>query len=837
MDNRDFQQLNENTQKTQPLTTWSEISKLLKDGISLIPVRDKEQNSRPAKTPYSNWKEFQTRIATEGELWHDLEKYNTSAIAAVCGEVSGWLECIDIDSKYKAGIDAVLFADINKIYPDIFNKLRIHKTPSGGYHILYRIEDHEVEGNQKLASYKGENNKTITFLETRGEGGYILMPPSMGYTVHQDNPIPQITWEERCSLINLCRSYNEVIKVAPSPEPTKTESTWYSTNPFEDFNQRSNPTELMESHGWKFLRENNSFIWYTRPGKTEGVSASFNLEKRVFYIFTSSTDLESNTGYNPATLYAKFHHNGDKRAAYKNLVDDGYGKLKQNVEMKLAKELAIQGKRPLKSFSENGIKEHERITKEFADNYPYGIFWKVNKEGKPEISYSKFLYVAQCLGYRQYRNELVQINGRFIESVETRELIDSMLSYIQGDDQENIDLLDAFEKFIQTSIKNILSNRIMPLEEEKVISDSANVCYKFFENCIVEITAFEKTLFKTYDEIEGLIFANKVIPRKYDPKDATNNLFEQYLINSTDPARIMVSEYIKNILGWLCHDYNSPANIYIIIMTEMVIDPKDGGGSGKNILANMLSRLIGMSIASGSMVKWDDKFFSVWKPSTRLLFVPDLPKQVDWPFLKNAVENPLINKKYEKEYSVSTEEAPKLLFNTNYSFDDVDGGLKRRIRTIEFTDYYTVRGGVDRVHGKLFPHDWSDEEWNGFIGFMINCIQMNLDNKGKIEQQELSHDGKIKKFISNHGERYYEFFNEYIDHWCEKRFVSTANFNENLHSFFTGEKTVSGTKLNVMLDEFCVLKDIFFNKNSKTQGERVREFYKDKNIGHNNFPF
>ncbi len=833
------QEKTEHALKTQEttLTIWSAISSLFKDGISLIPVRDKQQKNRPAKTPYGNWKEAQTKRASEGELWHDLEKYETTAVAAVCGEISGRLECIDIDSKYYPGIDAVLFTDLNKLYQELFNKLRIHKTPSGGYHILYRIEDHDTEGNQKLASRKDEAGKTVTFLETRGEGGYILMPPCMGYTVHQDNEIPLLTWEERCSIINLCRSYNEVIKVAPNPEPTKTESSWYSLNPFEAFNLACNPIELMESGGWKFERDRVNFIDFTRPGKSLGTSATFNKEKRVFYIFTSSTGLDSERGYNPATLYAKFNCNDDKRLAYKNLSDRGFGRLKQNVEMKLSKDLAIQGKPPLPIFSEAGRKEHERITQEFVENYPYGIFWKLNKEGKPEISYSKFLYVAQKLGYRQYRNELVQINDRFIDSIEPRELIDSMLNYIQGDDQENTDLLDAFEKFIQTSIKNIVANRIMPLEEDKVISDSASSCYKFFENGCLEITAYDKPKFIKYNEIEGLIFSNKLISRNYDAEAPKSNLFEQYLINATDPQRKEVSEYIKNVLGWLCHDYNSPANIYIIIMTEMVIDPKDGGGSGKNVLANMLSRLIGMSIASGSMVKWDDKFFSVWKPSTRLLFVPDLPKQVDWPFLKNAVENPLINKKYEKEYSVSTEEAPKLLFNTNYSFDDVDGGLKRRIRTIEFTNFYTVNGGGDKVHGKLFPHDWDDAEWNGFISFIIGCIQLNLSNRGKIEQQELSHDGLIKKFINNHGERYYEFFQEYINHWVEKRYITTNHFDENLRSFFLGEKTVSGTKLNVMLHEFCVLQDIFFIKNSKTNGERVREFYKDDKIGNDNFPF
>src|SRR5690606_23960338 len=120
----------------------------------------------------------------------------------VSGVVSGNLECIDVDTKYYPGIDATLLADINKFYPTLFPRLRIHKTPSGGFHILYRILEHAPDGNIKLAGRMktdaelekerglGKKNpaKSVNFLETRGEGGYFLCPPSLGYSVHQDNP-------------------------------------------------------------------------------------------------------------------------------------------------------------------------------------------------------------------------------------------------------------------------------------------------------------------------------------------------------------------------------------------------------------------------------------------------------------------------------------------------------------------------------------------------------------------------------------------------------------------------------------------------------------------------
>src|SRR6187399_1474709 len=215
---------------------WQQIEAYLSDGISLIPVRDKDQvlpngGTLKAKTPCGNkaagttWQQYQNAIITKDELWHKMEQYNTTAVAMVGGAVSGNLKIIDIDVKYNPGIDAILFADIAKFYPHLYAQLRIHRTPSGGYHLLYRVTGGTVPGNLKLAGRPATDAEiaaliasgvkrppnAINFLETRGEGGYALLPPSMGYTLHAGAQIPVITWEERCSLISLCQSYTQLI--------------------------------------------------------------------------------------------------------------------------------------------------------------------------------------------------------------------------------------------------------------------------------------------------------------------------------------------------------------------------------------------------------------------------------------------------------------------------------------------------------------------------------------------------------------------------------------------------------------------------------------------------
>ncbi|EFK57332.1 bifunctional DNA primase/polymerase [Sphingobacterium spiritivorum] len=816
-------------------TLWPQIKQLIDDGCSLIPVRDKDEGERPAKTPcISAWKQYQTERMDEGALWQAMQTYGTSAVAVVTGEVSGRLELIDIDSKYEPGIEALVLKDIEKLYPDLYPILRIHATPSGGRHIIYRIEDGDVEGNQKLAGReateaelqdqrkKGRKRLStqVNFLETRGEGGYFLYPPSMGYSVIQDVPIPQLTWEERCGIINLCRSYNRLVKIEPTPKPTKKEDDWYTTNPFEDFNENCDPVQLIEEFGWKRTKHfSDRFFWFTRPGKDKGVSASFNRSKRVFYIFTSSTELEPTRGYNPASILAELRHGGNKKEAYHDLVKSGYGKVKRQIEQAVIKKAAIKGTGIPSNFSDEAKADHIQLAEKYNEDHPHGTFWEYNKQGDFVINLENLLTVAVELGFRSFNGTVVQVNGKFVTTVDDIYFFDTIKDYIKEDNEDvAIEIKNVYERFLKTYGSFITSKRLAAFDDEDILTDSADACYKFYANCFVEITA-SKIRIKPYEELSGYVWSHKMLDREYHIERQSSNLYEQYLINSTSVTG-KIDPHVKNIIGWLCHDYNSAARLYMVVMTERVLDPKEGGGSGKNIFAGLLANVIGMSTASGSMVKWDDKFYAVWKPGNRLYFVPDLPKVIDWTFLKNAIENPLINKKYDREISINMQETPKLLLNTNYSFADVDGGLKRRIRIVEFTDYYTINGGVDTVHGKLFPApgskgDWAQEDWKGFDDMILHCIQHNLAANGKIESVDLSETGWIKKFITMYGEDNYDFIRDNIQNWVKSDYVKASDFQvqyDNHISELKERYKLGKKKLMSAVKEFCERYDINFEQ-------------------------
>lgn len=291
-----------------------------KSGLSIIPIGEK-------KLPIGAWKRNQTEL---------IEPNFTSCvgIGIVCGVVSGGVECIDIDSKYD--LTGKLFENyknlINEVDKNLLKKLVVQSTPSGGYHFVYKCET--IDGNKKLANRyttdaeKLENpkEKIKVLIETRGESGYFMVAPSDGYKVIYGDlkQISILSALERETLLVCARTLNEVFEVATvNKNSQKTISE--NLSPFEDWNNRGDVLDFLEREGWVVKLKNGAKNLLLRPGGTGMWSADWNEDKRIFYVFTSSSEFEQNKGYNPTQVLAKLKFNDDFSECAKWLLKEGYG--------------------------------------------------------------------------------------------------------------------------------------------------------------------------------------------------------------------------------------------------------------------------------------------------------------------------------------------------------------------------------------------------------------------------------------------------------------------------------------------------------------------------------
>ena len=336
-------------------------------GLCVLPAIRAEK--RPV---VGQWKRYRIRLPTEAELsaWFDN---GPDAVCIVCGAVSGNAEMIDFDAGGE-----LFDAWARRIPADLLARLVVETTQRGGRHVFYRCKA-PVCGNMKLAQRR-EGDKTVTLIETRGEGGLFLCAPTAGYAAIQGDlrTPPVLTEADRDTLLSAAWELNEYLpppvgetrpcgqrdaKESPVGDssqrpgadnsdtgalsadssdnrhsrPHNSEngpisassvahgafSPEISHRPGDDFNDRGDVRDVLTQHGWSLVRSGENEYW-RRPGKTSGWSAT--LKGRVLYVFSANAaPFEPSRAYSPFAVYALLNHGGDYETAARSLRMSGYG--------------------------------------------------------------------------------------------------------------------------------------------------------------------------------------------------------------------------------------------------------------------------------------------------------------------------------------------------------------------------------------------------------------------------------------------------------------------------------------------------------------------------------
>jgi replicative DNA helicase len=324
-------------------------------GISVIPIATDgtkqpadwnvlpEYHDADAGKYRRGWKPLQSRLATPEEAqrwWGGAQPYG---IAAACGDASAGLELIDFDNEAEAVFPQ--YRDtVEHLSPGLLARLPVVRTPSGGYHVWLRCRGLPVPGNQKLASDPTKARATErTLIETRGTGGYALVPgcprachPTLGtYDLIGGPPVyevPDVSADERDVLIAAARSFNVVVAADEPARPKAAQpgpQAEDDVRPGDDFDRRADWGDVLRPHGWAAAYTRGDVTVWRRPGKDRGISATTGHCGRdgvpLLYVFTSSTEFSPDRAYGPFRAYAVLNHAGDLSAAAKALSARGYG--------------------------------------------------------------------------------------------------------------------------------------------------------------------------------------------------------------------------------------------------------------------------------------------------------------------------------------------------------------------------------------------------------------------------------------------------------------------------------------------------------------------------------
>lgn len=308
--------------------------RFLAQGISVVPTANDG-----SKRPKFAWERFQNELPITDELimWF---KDGVDGIGVITGKISGNLEMLELEGRAVAEKMHLEIGEIanNSGLGDLWQRLNagyVELTPSGGLHWLYRVSDGILPGNTKLARKPGENGGVDVWAETRSEGGFTITAPSGGATHPSGGSwtliggsietIPTITMKERSALHAIFAMFDEMPKAESIQQEVVAKHDGVLT-PGDDYNAKTTWEELLQPLGWSVVyRKGEATVW-RRPGKNEGISATTNFNGNdKFYVFTTSTQFDSETSYSKFAFYATTKHGGDFKQAASVLRNLGYG--------------------------------------------------------------------------------------------------------------------------------------------------------------------------------------------------------------------------------------------------------------------------------------------------------------------------------------------------------------------------------------------------------------------------------------------------------------------------------------------------------------------------------
>jgi hypothetical protein len=299
-------------------------------GVSCMPINHLDKHPLRDCLPIGadgkpTWNPYRVQLADEQTVrgWF---AQGAKALAIVCGKGSGGVLVFDfdVDGFYEAWRELV---------GDLADGLPVQRTGGGGYQVFCRCQ--EPGGNLKLAWVEDESEETgrKCAIETRGEGGYAVVPPSLHpegtrYQMISGDltQIPVISQAKADALLYAARKLDRcphtrqererIEKEAHAAHQRRCQSSRNgSTSVIDAFNAAHPIDALLEAHG--YTRRGHRFI---RPG---GKSASVSVKESRSCHFSSNDPLndgrvKSGIGVHDAfDLYCFYDFGGDVAKAVK----------------------------------------------------------------------------------------------------------------------------------------------------------------------------------------------------------------------------------------------------------------------------------------------------------------------------------------------------------------------------------------------------------------------------------------------------------------------------------------------------------------------------------------
>jgi hypothetical protein len=605
----------------------------------------------------------------------------------------GKMEVVDIDEKVQKGITERVLQTLEMAWPELYERLPISITPSGGAHIYYYSDT--IGGDGVLAQCFDANGKTAAKIERIDEINkhYIVTAPTPGYHFRQKSPLemPHLTTEERGFIISICRSFNEVhISEAPKYDQKRDDA------PYKVFNEQHDWRYIVEQiteRGWKVVKDLPDRVVIKSPSTKQAQSGSiwkdtadrYNL-KNCLYLFTHNSEFDQAKPYGPFDIYKTYYHDGNFMQAQAALAEKGYGKNIQNE----------------------------------------GQFW--TKHGnRINVKYTELNHYFKELGYRTYMGQIVQVVNNIVAIREVKDLVKQFLQDLEPQ------VKDTFHERVGTIFADKGGFMAMLDElDDNFIRDDADSTWLFFRNRAVCIKA-NSTDEYLYKELKGYIWKDNVIDRDYSFHDFSECDAHRFIsiLGGVNVAKL------EAIIGYVLNRHKDELITKAVILMEDIDPENEGesmGRSGKGLIFKMIEKFRKTCRMNGKSFTFTDNF--LWQNvelDTDIIFIDDVEKNFAFNKLYSVItESIQVNKKNQKQIIIPYEQSPKIFITSNYAVGNSDESTTDRKFEFPVVKHFNAAHKPIDEFGRAFFTGWDGKEWTRFDNFMIHCAKTWLasDRRG-----------------------------------------------------------------------------------------------------------
>jgi len=767
-------------------------------GFKVLPCKEKSPTDKIKRSS-----KFRTHPIHEKN--YDFYFDGAPQIAIFTGDcVSGNpIEVADIDSKndLTGRLNKNVLSTIEFSNPEIYDKLVIDQTPSGGYHFLYKCA--QVGGSKSIALrkasatelLKGERKKIL--IENIGQGKYIVCSPSPGYKLIKGEieNLETLSIEERNFLHAILKSF-DLTGQHNIPEVSKRrlsapDSPW---NVFNKEHDHKWMLEALQNAGWEMVDDTDDLIRVLRPGSNAKSSGSIWKESNCLYLFTTSSEFESEKPYSAFDIHRILKYDGDFMAC--------------------AKDLAVQGV---------GIWNDEESE-----------FYTISEKNRIEIRQSAIIDWMSDIGlvkhwYAANDFNIVQAVDNIVRPVSIDKIKKIFGDYIKDKVSEKI--LDTFLRSLKSLFsKEGLISQLEDLNEDLFLKSTPSIAWLFFKNGALKVTGNDADII-SYESLSGYVWERNILKRNFLPgeKNGEVDSFIKIISGQRKDIELM---YVCAI-GYLLHRYKDPACPKVIILNDEFYDDngtEPQGGTGKGLFIKLFSYFRNTYSIDGKSFNHSRSF--VWQGvshETELIAFEDVDKRFDFEKLFSVVTEAItVEQKGRDPFPIVYEKSPKILITSNYAIKGSSSSHLRRRYELEVAPFFShKKTPLDHFGHRLFE-DWNDDQWLLFDNYMVSCLQSFLSNG---LPEEITVNLKRKKLIQETNPDFVRWMDTFLKESSLPEKISKEAFKEKFTNMYPDFKIkLTTAKFTQWLIRWSEDNKVSVDARNQYNGVMVYAFECDKNI-------